>query len=214
MILLFALFVTISFGQNCKVKTETLNVKYEGNCKKGYAHGQGKAWGIENFYEGNFKKGLPHGKGVYKWKNGNIYIGDFKKGKLHGKGKLVIKHLSKKSETQEGFFKNNNFLGKYKKPYKVVSKSGVRRVSFYKNNIGNINNDVKILIYANGAIIYPELRITDANNTQVENRNGIVLSEVVFPLKKVQISFRVGSFSYRTTFEIYEKGSWKVEVSI
>lgn len=212
-ILFFAFVVIQSFGQKCKVKIEELNVKYEGDCKKGFAHGKGKAWGVEDFYKGAFRKGLPYGQGVYTWKNGNVYTGTFKKGKMYGKGTLVIQHASKEHEIKNGYFKNNQYLGLYIKPYKVISKQGIRRMSFNKRNVG-AQNQVKIKIYKNGTLIYPRLEITDANNTRVENQNGIVLSEAIFPLKKVQISFNVDSFSCRTTFEIYEKGSWEVEISL
>ena len=49
---------------------------YKGECKDGFAHGNG----ILKFesganYEGEWKNGFRDGKGIHTWKNGNQYIG-------------------------------------------------------------------------------------------------------------------------------------------
>lgn len=77
-----------AFAQNdCKVLVQELQGQYNGECKKGLAHGEGSAQGEEK-YVGNFKKGLPHGFGVYFYKNGSNYVGSFKKGVRDGYGLL------------------------------------------------------------------------------------------------------------------------------
>lgn len=206
--LLFLISVnTVFYAQDCKVKDKTLSKKYEGDCKKGLAHGQGKAWGIENVYEGRFKKGKLHGEGTYIWKNGNTYKGSFVKGKFDGKGVLI-----KKNSTKKGYFKKGKYIGKYKRPYKIVSKRGIRTVNFIKQP--QSFNEVEIKIYENGALIKPQVRITDTNNTFVEKSNNLILKDVNFPLKKVELSFTTNSFSYSLVFEIYQKGNWKVNITL
>lgn len=74
------------YGQGeCEVLVPELQGQYNGECKRGLAHGEGAAKGTET-YVGNFRKGLPHGYGVYTYENGSVYIGYFKKGLRDGYG--------------------------------------------------------------------------------------------------------------------------------
>ena len=41
-------------------------------------------------YEGETKKGKAHGLGVFDFLDGSRYVGKFKKNKLHGKGKYTV----------------------------------------------------------------------------------------------------------------------------
>ncbi len=85
---LFFASVTIAFSQyNCKVLVKNLQGQYNGNCKKGLAHGEGSAKGVDS-YIGNFRKGYPNGFGVYTYNDGSNYIGKFKKGLKDGYGLL------------------------------------------------------------------------------------------------------------------------------
>ena len=43
-------------------------------------------------YEGETKRGKAHGLGVFTFLDGTIYEGKFKKNKLHGKGKYTVVH--------------------------------------------------------------------------------------------------------------------------
>ena len=43
-------------------------------------------------FEGETKKGKAHGLGVFTFLDGTIYEGKFKKNKLHGKGKYTVVH--------------------------------------------------------------------------------------------------------------------------
>lgn len=84
---LFAATISITMlAQNdCKVLVKELEGQYNGECKKGLAHGDGAAQGIDT-YIGEFKKGYPHGFGVYTYLNGSNYVGAFKKGIKDGYG--------------------------------------------------------------------------------------------------------------------------------
>ena len=209
---LFALTVLAS-NADCKVKQEPINKRYEGDCKKGYAHGIGKAWGEEDQYEGAFKKGLPHGEGKYTWGNGSHYSGAFVKGKMDGRGVLVLKDTSGKDTVKKGYFKDNEYLGEYKDPYKVISNQGIRKVDFVNRGIKGLK-EVRLVVYSNGSIITPSLTIRDINNTRVEQNNGTVMSNVIFPLKRVEVSFTVNTISYHLIFEIYQQGNWEVNISL
>jgi hypothetical protein len=205
----------ISYADNdCKVLNPNINKKYEGECKKGQANGEGKAWGETDYYEGNFRKGLPHGHGIYTWGNGTIYKGNFVKGKMDGKGELLSILPSGKQEIQKGYFKKNEYIGEYKNPYKVISKQGIRKITFRENKVGDIN-EVRIRVYSDGKLLQSNLEIIDMNNTTTENRGeGITLTNVQFPLKRVEVSFSSGTFSHQITFEIYKKGNWEVIISV
>ena len=116
----FALFYQVD-AQDCKVLYPSLKGTYTGKCKKGLAHGQGKAVGNDS-YEGRFKKGLPDGYGVYTYSiSGDIYKGLWKKGKQEGKGVLLLK--GNEDGKIIGFWKNDKYVGKIKPvAYKVTKK--------------------------------------------------------------------------------------------
>ncbi len=83
---LFFAFVSTGFSQyDCKVLVKNLQGQYNGKCKKGLAHGEGSAKGVDT-YVGTFRKGYPNGFGVYTWHDGSNYIGKFKKGLKEGFG--------------------------------------------------------------------------------------------------------------------------------
>lgn len=205
--------ITSFYKDNCEVKIPELNKRYEGECRKGLADGAGKAWGEKDCYEGVFKKGFPHGQGIYKRHNGYIYIGEFSKGRMDGRGELFLKDVSgKDSIIKKGYFEKGNYIGEYKQSYKVLLESAIRKIDFRENSINQ--DEVRITVNSNGKKITPNLTITDVNNTIIENRNGTVLINTVFPLKRVNISFQVNSFSYKTIFDIYKKGNWEVIISL
>jgi hypothetical protein len=212
--MLFSL-LSFSYADNdCKVLDTNLNKRYEGKCKKGKAHGEGKAWGEKDYYEGHFKKGYLHGYGVYKWGNGTIYKGNFAKGKMEGKGELIEILSSGEQKISEGYFKKNKYIGKYKNPYKVISQQSIQKITFRESKVGGIN-EVRIKVYSNGQLLSSSLNITDLNNTTIETRGeGTILTNVTFPLKRVEVSFSSGTFSHRLVFEIYKKGNWEVIISV
>lgn len=207
-VLTFFVFGTL-FSQDCKVLVKEISDKYEGQCKKNKAHGKGEAWGKNAHYKGSFKKGVPHGEGTFTFENGDVYSGEFKKGRINGKGELTLKETG---EVKKGYFKKGNYVGVHKYPYKVISQTGVRKVDIRKNS-GNINQ-VKINIFSNGVPINPQISVNDANNSQRENRNGLVLTNVQFPLERVELTFMVDSFTHRVTFAIYNKANWQVNISL
>lgn len=94
---------------SCRVRLPDLAGSYEGECRGGKAHGQGKAVGRDT-YEGEFARGLPHGNGTYTWANGDFYEGEFVKGAKEGNGKMVFASV-KTDSIQAGRWDNDQFLG-------------------------------------------------------------------------------------------------------
>lgn len=131
LILTFTCFVQ---GQDCKVKSKAIAGQYTGDCKKGWAEGQGKSVGKDT-YEGEFKKGLPHGNGIYTYANGDVFDGAFNKGKMHGEGKLTTSDGKEKT----GFWEHNDYIGQFAKKYQVIRQnSKITRVEFrYKDGDSN-----------------------------------------------------------------------------
>lgn len=118
-------FLPLSFfslSQVCKVEKETINSSYSGECKKGKAHGKGKASGVD-MYEGEFKNGLPDGQGTYTWSSGNIYTGKFVKGLREGNGTMRYKKTNAPDSVVTGFWKKDSYVGKNEHPYFVYFKS-------------------------------------------------------------------------------------------
>jgi hypothetical protein len=113
------IFLTLFFGaiaftlcnaqESCKVLHPQLQGTYEGNCKKGFADGHGKATGLD-MYEGNFKKGWPNGVGTYTWNTGAMYTGGWKKGMRHGVGKYTY-FIDNKEMVEDGLWKNDEYKG-------------------------------------------------------------------------------------------------------
>lgn len=213
--LFIGLLSNTAFGFfQCKVLDSNLNKEYKGECKKGLAHGKGQAWGEKDSYQGDFKKGFPHGQGTYTWEDGSTYTGEFSNGKMDGEGQLTKIGGFGNKQIKKGFFKNGEYIGENKYPYKVVSKQGVRNITFQEIP-ANIN-EVRLKIISNGILTSPgDLIVRDDNNTIVEKRNGmIILNNIQFPLKRVNLKFSLNSVSCQVTFDIYHAGTWEVQISI
>ncbi|WP_405291796.1 hypothetical protein [Algibacter sp. Ld11] len=217
-IVILTLVFSFSNAQKTKknpVKVDAINSKYEGETKKGLANGKGKATGTEDSYEGAFKKGYPHGEGTYTWANGNTYVGEFSKGSLNGKGKLIVLKADKSiDKIEEGYFKDNEYIGLYKDPYKIISDGGVRNTIFQKRS-GELNQ-LTFEVFSNGvAVPLNKLEITDLNNSLVQVINNLkTISNINFPLKRVQVRFSIDNANYDLIFDLYQKGNWHLTISV
>lgn len=211
---LFILTSQAIFSQSdCKVKLKAISSTYTGDCKKGYAHGNGSAKGKEDFYVGNFKKGLPHGFGEYTWGNGSSYKGEFNKGEMDGKGVLIKKKTDGSQEVKKGYFKSSEYIGENKYPYSVTSQREVKNVRIQEDP-SKLHGDlyqITIKVKRGGTYVTPYLMVNDENGT---NYSGGIMQNVSFPCKKIEISFKYENYSCRVMLDIYKKGNWTVEITI
>jgi hypothetical protein len=224
-------FVLTSAAQDCTVEHQSLKGTYAGECKKGKAHGKGKAVGTDT-YEGEFKSGQPDGQGTYTWSNGNTFQGKFSKGLREGEGTMVFKRTDGVDSTMQGFWKKDNYIGKYEKPWKIYSKSGSIRDVDVEFNPDKTIHQVKITITStsggstSGTInATPErLEKPKVDNIQVllgsytrmttlDSRlkaTEVTLTEAIYPLR-MKIAF---AGSEELEIELFENGTYQIDISI
>jgi hypothetical protein len=240
-ILSFSMQKTLAQEESsCDVLKTEISEKYQGECKRGRAHGKGIAKGIDE-YEGEFKKGLPHGYGTYKWANGDIYKGEFKNGFMHGNGIFTWAN----GDTFEGKFLFNvkNGIGKltynngeilagnwYKDEYAGEQSADVNAYKISnKRNIKNIRvskipsagpNKIEI-VFKRGGRTYREmdnLRLIGNSGTVITSSTFTAFESVIFPFEG-KVSFNAPNETYVTTFncefniQINETGSWLIEIT-
>jgi len=193
-LVLLMFFCTISNAQKkeCKVLDEKLKGEYEGNCKKGLAHGEGNAKGIDK-YSGSFRKGLPHGEGEYT--------------------------IIKQDSTYKGFWKKGEYIGRYKTPYKVLTKRGVNRFSLYNRGT---QSDFEVVFKLGGQVNFQNvsgLSIRGSDGAFLNNPGQFVgLKNVSYPLHVIveftgRTSLGTAVRSY-IEMEIYEEGYWVMDIAI
>jgi hypothetical protein len=120
--IMFILSLNLHAQNECKVLMKSLEGEYKGDCKKGLAHGDGEAKGVDT-YKGEFKKGLPHGMGTYTWENGNIYEGSFKDGMKDGKGKMIYRKENQNDSIVSGYWSKDEYVGLTLYGYEIISRS-------------------------------------------------------------------------------------------
>lgn len=205
--------------KDCEVLMETLALEYEGECKKGLAHGQGKALGSHT-YEGSFKKGYPDGTGTYTWPNGNLYKGDFKNGLKDGEGELYVRRLGKPDSIVTGYWIKDEYIGQYRTAYSVGQKRNILRTRFV--HMSDTPNQVEVLIQRNGLpIAVSQLQASADKSPLFENSPALVaFTRVVYPLTNATLNFYAPSTfnSYQLdcelNFEIYREGHWRIFIQI
>ena len=127
-IISFILFLSLSFDV---ANSETLNFPvgiWEGDVKKGKAHGKGVlTFNNGAIYEGKIKKNKIHGVGKLTTPDGEVYDGKWKFGKFYQKinkktRKEIILQISPRFT--KGWFRNESVW--FKKGYR-----GCKRISFW-----------------------------------------------------------------------------------
>jgi len=207
--------IQVSSQEVCKVLKPGIDSIYHGKCKKGLAHGKGKADGIDS-YIGRFVEGLPDGEGIYTWANGDIYDGDWDNGIRDGEGTFTFK-VNEKDTILSGLWKDDNYLGPKPEKPKVITNVGTDRYSIKK--IGNAKDRVLVKILQNG------MKNTGVSNFLISGSTGVETmlgQELGFDYIEFPITIKVSYFTYnklRTQqyqvifeFKISEPGDWRVEI--
>jgi hypothetical protein len=212
--LCFSIFVT---AQDCEVLLETISTSYEGDCKKGLAHGEGTAKG-EDQYIGEFKKGFPHGEGKYIWADGKTYEGEWSNGKMDGEGVMNMIVMGKDS-VLTGFWKDNVYVGEELLPeYKIIQQRSVDDIRITK--VGEGKSEVIINFVRLGS------RNNDIQNLQTQSSKGpgymqngaVVFDEIDFPFTggvtyRTSNKLKTAMVDVRVQFVINYPGRWKVDIS-
>lgn len=207
--------VDLTFGQgNCLVLIPAIADTYVGKCKKGLAHGKGKAIGIDQ-YEGMFRKGLPNGKGTYTWSTGEIYDGNWLAGSQDGVGVYVLKIDGNDSITS-GVWKAGNYVGPVPERPQVLGSVSVEKFRFSRRGDGH---KVLIDIYLNGNpnTELEDFSIIGSSGGDVRMGSSIGYDNVTFPfLCKVAYmtwnKFHTSMHYAKFEFEISEPGEWRVVI--
>jgi len=215
------MFSFSAFSQDCEVKIPELTGEYEGKCKRGSAHGKGKAVG-EDTYEGNFKKGYPDGKGIYTFANGNVYEGEFDKGLKAGEGTMTF--ASDDVPAMVGYWIDDEYAGKDKKVHNVIDRStSIKTVRFRR--ISGDANQITFKFANQGKPV-------KSSNVTFECPNAVFVSgtdfEAVYSISEFPVKgnliFRAAGLrtangssdfvSGQAEFEITFRGDWEVTVEM
>jgi hypothetical protein len=218
--ILFVLSIPSVFSQDsCKVLKPEISGKYQGNCKKGLAQGNGIAEGTDK-YEGHFKNGLPDGKGKYTWANGNTYEGDWKTGRKNGNGKSTYKKNGKDSIVY-GLWEDDKFIKiAFPVPYKIFIVRDIDNYTVSKVGDGKDNNKITLKLKRCGA---DNTKLTDFNFV-VDNGlyeqlgNNYIYYNVVFPIA-IKITYttpnKFNTIMLNPVLEITinEPGDWDITLT-
>lgn len=212
-------FAIIMFGgaeaQNCKVLKEELAGEYEGECRKGLAHGMGTATGIDS-YTGGFKKGLPDGKGVYHYASGDVYEGQMKKGGRHGTGKMTLHREAQLDSTYYGRWNNDKFAGQdIKSMYKIVEKRDCDRVNVRRMNAEENAIQFEVFVRNMKVRIPGNVMLSGSSGVQRLDPNFIGFENITFPFSgsiRYEAPNKTGTSQLEVyvNIELYAPGNWKV----
>ncbi len=209
----------IGFSQQpattCTVLLPSIAEHYEGECKKGLAHGTGNAWGKDT-YQGEFKKGLPYGKGIYTWSTGEIYDGSWIQGRRDGYGTFSFRSNDKDS-VLVGYWIGDKYVGTdYRKyEYKILEKRDIVDVRFLRTQ--QTGNEVRFKIFKGGV---EDGNVTDLmlyGSNGYQSGSFIGYDDIEFPFQ-CQITFNTtnalntANLICKLVFEIYEPGKWEVHI--
>jgi hypothetical protein len=115
-LMFFPVAVLAQGSEPCKVEVENLTGKYAGECKNGYANGNGEAQGLHR-YTGSFRNGLPNGKGVYYYSDSVYHSGSFQDGIKEGKGETHYLRSGMTDSVIRGYWSADEYRGKSYQTY-------------------------------------------------------------------------------------------------
>lgn len=201
----------------CKVLIPELQGFYQGKCKKGLAHGKGRAEGLDS-YEGHFSKGQPNGSGTYTWANGEIYEGGWAQGKAHGKGRMT--YLIESGDTVvTGLWKEGEYMGKeVLPPFQISQKRGVVRYSIRKLNDASNGIRVSLFLSGNFNMDVENFSMVCASGEEYQSGRYVGLQNAIVPYS-VSIKYRTWNSLHSAksevvfNFVINEPGMFEVSLT-
>ena len=214
---LFVVFVIVGKGQPCRVLLPSIDSIYEGECRKGLAHGEGRASRFD-VYEGEFRKGLPHGQGTCYYQNGDVYSGSWEMGLYEGYGRYTP---ALKTEVLEGVWKKGFLLpviedSDWLRDYSVKKLVNVSAVNFRRTNNSGATVRVRFFRNSSPSGVY-ELQIVGTSGDAEIHSDFPVFSYVAFPFA-ARLTYKMQSTSGSSLFEasvefvITQEGEWDVMV--
>lgn len=215
LILGFLVLQPLKGQSDCKVLKSEISIEYKGDCKDGFAHGEGEAFGIDH-YIGHFKKGYPDGVGTFSWSTGEVYKGQWKRGMRHGKGEYSF-FANRKDTTIVGKWVKDKYVGSEKgsSSYKITYKNNIGRVTVVRMGPGS-QVRCKFLRHGGELAVGNLMFISDSGTTSTF-RQFTGFEHIEFPLKaKVTFSvpndFNTAILNCELSFIIYEPGSYELSI--
>jgi len=226
--LLFFAVVTTGFSQySCKVLVKNLQGQYNGNCKKGLAHGEGSAKGVDS-YIGNFRKGYPNGFGVYTYKDGSNYIGKFKKGLKDGFGLLNTVTKSGDVVQDYGLWMADSLIvpNDSRALFKVNRSKGISVVDPNLTRDVSVKNQVFINFQQHGvpdkSVVIQDVEISDGKRIDTKKRslNTLVAFEDIkkFPVT-IKLKYQVDKpeklvpVDCELSIILFTAGRWEINLN-
>ena len=215
---------TASALQTCKALMPSIADRYEGDCKNGKAHGNGKAEGLDQ-YSGEFRNGLPHGKGVYRWRNGDFYDGRWVKGRKDGAGGMAYKRTGKLDSVITGFWKDDTYVGKNEKAF-IISNSSLAISNIEVTYTPSIQNEITIMLNSTfGNMPAPDGHLDKKTLTNIWVLKGSFFRQVDLFLTNKQSCYKLEhvTFPFRAKFridkqevdiEFIEQGKYAFEIML
>lgn len=220
--LIFSANVINCYSQDsepCRAKLLYLSKSYEGDCKKGLAHGEGIATG-EDYYKGEFKKGLPHGKGRYVWFDGSIYDGDWIHGQKDGIGELRLPRKDLPDSVVVGYWRNDEYIGIYENRYELISKTpDVLSIGFIEK--GGMNQLSLIFTLRKHPITVQGLSVTNLYGSGMEMNRGVIYRNIKYPWQgSIRFTYLDETSSgaelkyVELVVKINTPGSWEIRIDL
>ena len=212
--MVFCAFHIIGFSQKLDgpVLKKELVGKYEGDQKKGLAHGTGKAEGKDT-YIGEFRKGLPYGEGVYTDSLDNVFKGTFRLGKKNGQGMYTPVQSSNEQQII-GYWQDDKYIGKEKlNPYLISNKTGIVSPRIFNNGEGN-KVEISILDPLTSSNISATILII-GQGTSRNSYGKYYYDDVSFPVEfdiaySCSNKYRSGMIANTIRVKINTPGSWVI----
>lgn len=213
-LILIALSAFVFGQQDCKVLMPEISGTYHGKCKKGLAHGKGKAVGTDT-YEGNFRKGLPNGYGTYTSSAGTVYTGRLKKGMRHGEGSLTFS-INNRDSLLVGIWEDDRYIGPIPEKPQVIHIDNVDRYSFRRQGDGD---RIYIDIFKNGHrnSDIEQFMVIGTSGIKTQDEHIVYYENVVFPFVckinyKTWNKAHTGQYYVIFEFKITQPGTWKLNI--